>query len=413
MVLTRIKTDNILDRQVFQNDLADGAVTFAKIAGLSGGLPGHVLATDGFGSLLWTTAAGAPLALDSLTDVDVTTDLPAIGDSLAWNGTNWVPQTSISGNPGNVSLNNLTDTTITTPLVQNQFLRYNGFGQWVNSKISIVYVDGRADVAVTGLLNSLVDVNVTGATSGQRLGFDGSQWRAVDAATLDSIDLFLDVDTTSVAPVGGDALVWNGGSNQWEPLSVGLGASSNTYVVANIIARDALSAAEGDQAFVRTGTSGEYELYIWDAAWILVGTADSARTDANTIDTGLPSHPHGNILFGDTTPVTIGNISNNSRVTTVTVEVIIPFDGDITNLPPTFMAPAFFSIGDDGNNSRLFIDNDTTGTVDWLVAGSYVCTVDYTYNGTEVAGTADTDVKAYFNFTGSTTGEARIIVTHV
>jgi len=385
MVLTRIKTDNILDRQVFQNDLADGAVTFAKIAGLSGGLPGHVLATDGFGSLLWTTAAGAPLALDSLTDVDVTTDLPAIGDSLAWNGTNWVPQTSISGNPGNVSLNNLTDTTITTPLVQNQFLRYNGFGQWVNSKISIVYVDGRADVAVTGLLNSLVDVNVTGATINQRLGFDGSQWRAVDAASLTTIDAFLDVDTSTTAPVGGDALVWNGGTNQWEPLSVGLGASSNTYVVANIIARDALSAAEGDQAFVRTGTSGEYELYIWDAAWILVGTADSARTDANTAE--------AIVLFNTGSPVLIGNVSDGSRVTNVTIDVTTAFDG----------APTL-SVGDAGDNARLIDDS----LFDLGEIGTYVCNTDYLYSNA-----IDTDIMAYFDFTGSTTGEARIIVTHV
>jgi len=389
MALTRIKTNNILDRQVFANDLADGAVTFDKIAGISGGLPGHVLTTDGFGSLLWATAAGAPLALDSLTDVDVTTALPQVGDSLAWDGANWVPQTSISGNPANVSLNNLTDTTLTSPLVQNQFLRYDGF-EWVNERVSVVYIYDIEDVAVTGLLGDLNNVNVAGVTAGQRLSFDGTEWRAVDAATITSIDAFEDVDTTTTPPVGGDALVWNGLTNQWEPLSVGLGASSNTYVVADITARDALSAAEGDQAFVRTGTSGEYELYIWDAAWILVGTADSARTDANTSE--------AIVLFNTGSPVLVGNISDGSRVTNVTIEVTTVFDG----------APTL-SVGDDGDNARLIDDN----LFDLSELGTYVCNTDYVYDGTEVAGTIDTDIKAYFDFTGSTTGEARIIVTHV
>ena len=386
MALTRIKTNNILDKQVFENDLADGAVTFSKLNFISGGASGDVLTVDAFGNLLFAPAAGAPTAINSLTDVDTTGALN--GDSLVYNsGTNqWEPGSNV---PSSLGLNSLTDVTFIFPLAQNEFLRYNGM-EWTNAKVSAAYVQGLAPVGITGLLNSLNDVNVAGATADQRLGFDGTEWRAVNAAELSTIDAFLDVDTSTTAPVGGDALVWNGGTNQWEPLAVGLGASSNTFVVADITARDLLSAAEGDQAFVRTGTSGEYELYMWDAAWILIGTADSARTDANTSE--------AIVLFNTGSPVLVGNISDGSRVTNVTIEVTTVFDG----------APTL-SVGDDGDNARLIDD----ALFDLSELGTYVCNTDYVYDGSEVAGTIDTDIKAYFDFTGSTTGEARIIVTHV
>lgn len=381
-MLTRIKSDNILDREVREQDLADSAVTFDKIAGVSGGSAGHVLTTDGLGSLLWTTAAGAPLALDTLTDVDTAGVLD--GDSLVYNlgSGQWEPGSNV---PSSLGLNSLVDVTI-SGLVQDQFLRYNGFGQWINEKVSAAYVQGLADVGITGLLNSLTDVNVTGATVDQRLGFDGSQWRAVDAAALSTIDAFLDVDTSTVAPVGGDALVWNGGTNQWEPLSVGLGASSNTYVVADITARDLLSAAEGDQAFVRSGlTTSEWEMYLWDAAWILVATQDSASTDAKTIE--------AIVVPATISPVLLGNVSADSRVTLVTIDVTIAFDGTPT-----------LTVGDSGDNASL-IDNNGH---DLSEIGTYTCTTDVVYSGVP-----DTDINGYFSAGGATVGSARILVSYV
>ena len=282
MALTRIKTNNILDGQVFEGDLANGSVTFYKLAGLAGGSAGHALKTDGLGNLYW--------------------ELPS-----------------------------------------------------------------------------------------------------------SSLDTLTDVDTSTVPPISGDALVWNGIDN-WVPFAIaGLGASSNTFVVADIAARDALSAAEGDQAFVRAGTSSEYELYIWDAAWILVGTADSARTDANTIEAiinfdGTATDGAGNVLPAGS-PVLLGNISNNSRVTTVSIEVLTIFDG-------TDPAPKL-SIGDAVDNGRIIgadplLDYLLEPDFDLKVAGTYTLNVGYVYDGV-----TDTDINAYFDFTGSTQGQMRVIVTHV
>lgn len=386
MPLTRIKTNNILDREVKEQDLADGAVTFTKIAGISGGLSGHVLTTDGAGNLLWTTAAGAPTALDTLTNVDTTGALN--GDSLVYNSTSGMWEAG-SNVPSSLGLNSLVDVTFVTPLQQHEFVRFNGT-EWTNSRVTAAMVQSLAPVGLTGLFGDLADVDMDpGPSVNQTIKWTGDRWVPGDLTDFGSIDNFDDVDTSTVPPTNGQALAFNG--SEWVPQTIGgLGAASNTFVVDDIAARNALSPAEGDSCFVRTGVSGEYELYLWDAAWILISTEDSARTDANTAE--------AIVLFNTGSPVLIGNVSDGSRITNVSIEVTTVFDGTPT-----------LSVGDDGDNARLIDDN----MFDLSNLGTYVCNTDYVYDGTEVVGTADTDIKAYFNFAGSTTGEARIIVTHV
>ena len=381
-MITRIKSGNILDRTVREQDLADGAVTFEKISITAGGLAGQALKTDGSGNLYWELPTGASSALDTLTDVDTTGRLH--GDSLVYNSftTQWEPGSNV---PSSLSLNSLVDTTISSPLIQNEFLRYDGV-KWINDKVSVVYVEGIQPVAVTGLLNALIDVNVTGATASQHLVFDGFEWRASNAANIGSIDQLDDVDTTTTPPISGDALVWDGVSD-WVPFAIaGLGASSNTFIVANIAARDALTPSAGDQSFVRSGaTTGEWEMYLWDAAWILIGTEDSASTDAKTIE--------AIVVPATISPVLLGNVSPDSRVTIVTIEVTIAFDG----------APTL-TVGDVGDNARLIDDT----LHDLSEIGTYTTTTNYVYSGS-----ADTDVNGYFSAGGATVGSARILVTYV
>jgi len=381
-MITRIKSGNILDRTVRQQDLADGAVTFGKLAGLTGGDAGHALKTDGAGNLFWELPTGASSSLDTLTDVDTTGRMH--GDSLVYNSftTNWEPGSNV---PSSLGLNSLIDVTLST-LTQNEFLRFDGV-EWINDKVSVVYIEGIQPVAITGLLDDLANVNVAGATTNQRLGLDsGGVWRAVDAASFGSIDQLTDVDTSTTPPVAGDALVWDGGTNQWEPLSVGLGASSNTFVVADITARDLLSAAEGDHAFVRSGaTTNEWEMYLWDAAWILVSTQDSASTDAKTIE--------AIVVPATISPVLLGNVSPDSRITVVTIVVTAAFDGSPT-----------LTVGDSADNDRLIDDS----LHDLSEIGTYTTTTDYIYSGS-----TDTDINGYFSAGGATVGSARILVTYV
>lgn len=392
--LTRIKTDNILDREVREQDLADGAVTFDKIQIGSGGLAGEVLKTDGAGNLFWQLATGAAQNLDSLTDVDVTTNLPLIGDALAWDGAFWAPQSSIPGNPQNLSLTNLIDVTLTGPLVQNEFLRFDG-AEWINDQVSIIMVQGRADVAVTGLIGDLANVNVAGATTGQRLSFDGTDWRAVDAATFGSIDQLDDVDTTG--KIDGDALVFDGGTSTWGAVTIsGLGASNRTTIVQNVAAMLAQSLKIGDQTYVQDGaTVGEWEIFLLVTLpgsdisdWSKIATLDSAATDARTIA--------GDIDVTTISPVLLGNVSQASRVTLVSIDVSVPFDGS-----------PVLTVGTDGSpttNSELASDAE----MDLSVVGTYTIVTDVEY-----LNAVDTDIKAYFAVGGATVGNARVLVTYV
>ena len=50
--------------------------------------------------------------------------------------------------------------------------------------------------------------------------------------TSSSINVLADVDTASVAPTNGQALVWNSGSSQWKPGSVAGGAGGVTKIIA-------------------------------------------------------------------------------------------------------------------------------------------------------------------------------------
>ena len=368
MALTRIKTNNILDRQVFSNDLADSAVTFEKIQITGTANAGDVLKVNGSGQLLFEPATGTSTNLNALTDVDIVT--PQNFDSLVFNSTsgNWEASSKTSSS---VSLASLSDTTFVHPVLQNQAVIFDG-NTWRHQFISADMITGLGDQEFTSVIDQLADV-----------------------------------DTTTVAPISGDALVWNGIDN-WVPLAIaGVGASSNTFVVADITARDALSPANGDSAYVRAGVSGEYEQYLWDAgagpaAWILLATQDSARTDANTIEALVD--------WNDSTPQLLGNVSDGSRITTISIEVITIFDG-------TDPAPKL-SIGDGGDNGRIIgsdplLDYLLEPDFDLKVAGTYTLNIDYVYDGTETPGTTDTDINAYFDFTGSTQGQVRVVVTHV
>jgi hypothetical protein len=126
---------------------------------------------------------------------------------------------------------------------------------------------------------------------------------------------------------------------------------------------------------------------------VLLATADSARTDANTYEY--------TISWNEATPspITLGNVSDGSRVTVVSVEVDPLETGDVFDT-----AGVTFSIGDSGDPERLFDLN----YVDLEAAGSYICQPDYVYTSV-----TDTDLLLTYDFGGATQGTARVIVTYV
>jgi len=69
---------------------------------------------------------------------------------------------------GSATLDGLTDTVIITPIVNEQFLRWNGTA-WTNETVSLNGIDG---------------VNLSAPQSGEFLSFDGIQWSNFDIATI-------------------------------------------------------------------------------------------------------------------------------------------------------------------------------------------------------------------------------------
>lgn len=161
---------------------------------------------------------------------------------------------------------------------------------------------------------------------------------------------------------------------------------SNNYVVQTPAERDALIALlKGDECFVVDTGNGEWSKWLYDGVkWTLIATEDSARTDADVLTIEIDHTATGGVV--------VGTVSNHSRVTDVTIEVLESFDGE-----------ASLSVGDAGDFSRLISDD----IVDLETVGTYTNTPSYVY---EPGG--DTDIVVYCNFTGSTTGRVKVIVSY-
>ena len=91
--------------------------------------------------------------------------------------------------------------------------------------------------------------------------------------------------------------------------------------------------------------------------------------------------------------VVIGNISQNKKVQTVTVDVTTAFDGSAPTL----------TVGDAGDNDRLM----TNDYIDLKDVATYEVTPNFTYTNA-----TDTSVLAYFDADSSSTGTAVITVTY-
>ena len=165
------------------------------------------------------------------------------------------------------------------------------------------------------------------------------------------------------------------------------------HTFANLTALFAAPTIEaGDFVKVDDGGDGEYRLYIANQAdpasashLTLIGTADSAVTDAGTLTTTI-THTSG-------ASVVIGNISSGKKVQTVTVDVTTAFDGSAPTL----------TVGDAGDTDRLM----TNDYIDLTDVATYEVTPNYTYSNA-----ADTSVLVYFDADSSSTGTAVVTLTY-
>ena len=136
----------------------------------------------------------------------------------------------ITIDPGSISLDlsDLNDTNITSP-TNGAFLRWDG-SNWIDQGVQ---------------LDGLSDVTITSPVAGQVLKYNGSQWtQAAGYGTTDfttdlnnaSVNALNDVDTTTTAPIAGQALIWSAATNTWVPGEVA--AVGNFVLDASVIDTD-------------------------------------------------------------------------------------------------------------------------------------------------------------------------------
>ena len=247
--------------------------------------------------------------------------------------------------------------------------------------------------------NAITIVNVTndgngspvaGASSGTGwpLSTSASTGAYIKLARADGGEILLDQTTGTPLTSLGIHSVHNGRPPLAVTVEQGLRTSGGTTVVNNVFALNALSAQTGDTAYVIDSGNGEWKFMIYNgSSWIQLSDEDSADVDAKTITATVTQS-------GGTGNTTIGTVSNNSRITLVSVEVTQAFD-DVN---------ATLKVGDSGDNDRLASDV----MIDLTSTGTYAMQPAYQYTGG-----SDTDIVAYLNIGSSTQGSAKVLVSYM
>lgn len=165
-----------------------------------------------------------------------------------------------------------------------------------------------------------------------------------------------------------------------------LGYPSQTFVVPNIAARDALTSVNpGDQVMVEDDGNGEWIHFLRGVTnnWRLMVTEDASDTDAETFEV--------DIVFGTDRSQEIVSISSGSRVLAVTVEVIEPFS-----------YTASLDVGTSGDPD-LFMSNNL---LDLTSIGTY------TVNPATGQVASETAIRYTFLTGESTSGQCKISVSY-
>ena len=175
----------------------------------------------------------------------------------------------------------------------------------------------------------------------------------------------------------------------------GIRSGGGITVVANMAARNALTPLTGDQAHVLDTGEGEWALYLYSgSSWTLLANEDSAATDANSLSHTFTTPVGG---FGNTSTVTLGRISSNSRVLSVLVEVTTIMAGYSGGVPSLQVG-----VTSDPDRFQGVDENDLES------AGSYITNPDYHY-----AGAAELEIKCTLAHYGATSGDIKVTVTYV
>ena len=175
--------------------------------------------------------------------------------------------------------------------------------------------------------------------------------------------------------------------------------TGGTTLVADISARDALSAQAGDQAYVTNKGDGEWGLYLYTgSSWVEVSNQDSATVDAKTLTTTFTMPVGG---FGTSTTQNLGNISPGRKIQTISIDVNTTFAGHSGGEPN-------IEIGTQADPD-VYCDspsNDLTATA----GDTFICNPEYQYPATE---TQDQTIRARCNHYGASAGNVTIKLTYI
>ena len=165
-------------------------------------------------------------------------------------------------------------------------------------------------------------------------------------------------------------------------------STNSMNMVSDLTALNAItSPRSGDQVYVQNGkTPGEWELYVrTGATWTLIADHDSAKTDASTMT----------VEVSKTSPasVSLGNMSNGTRIVNVTVVV-----------SEAFSSAASLNVGTDDAIDVVLNDD----IIDLSIVGSYESNTTYIYSGV-----ADGELFVHLDSASSTSGKAKVIVSYL
>ena len=245
-------------------------------------------------------------------------------------------------------------------------------------------------ITIVNVTNDGNGTAVAGASSGTgwELSTGASSGAFIKLARTDGGEILLDETTGTPLNSLGLFSVHNGRP----PLAVAVeqgivSGGGGTTVVADITARNALSASVGDMVYVINTGNSEYGFYVYSGgAWKLLADEDSANTDANTLSATITQ-------AGGSGTTAIGTVSDGSRITLVSIEVTVAF-----NDAPTL------TIGDTGDADRLVTDDE----IDLGTVGTYAIQPAYQYTTG-----SDATINAYFNVASATQGSAKILVSYM
>ena len=186
-----------------------------------------------------TAKVSADGSVDTHSDVDISTVAPLIGQTLVWDGANFVPQTPASGVTDHTLLTNIgvnthaqidshiADTTTNPHAVTAAQV---GLGNVDNTSDADKPVS-TAGAAANAALQTQIDGNDTDISDLQAEQLVQNTAIALNTAKVSadgSIDTHSDVDTTTTAPITGQALIWDG--TNFVPQTLPTGVTDHTLL---------------------------------------------------------------------------------------------------------------------------------------------------------------------------------------